>query len=97
MWTKSKVDKLLEEQKNKKEKEEKQIQELKKICENACNDVNVKFILKFIKQICLWNDQNNDITPNIAIYNKGRRDVWAILRNIIPKSVLCQIEIYDEG
>ena len=58
-------------------------------CENG------RFFLKFLLKTCLWNNQDNEITPNKVVYDKGRRDIWAILRNVIPKDVLADVEIYE--
>ena len=68
---------------------------LKVACKNAFQDTNVKYVFKFIKKISLWGVQDEEITPNSLIYKKGRSDIWAIIRNIIPKDVLAQIEIYE--
>lgn len=95
MNSKSKVDEILEQRKIQEKNEAEETAKLKDVCKLACEDTNVKFLLKYLKKICLWNDQSNDITPNIAVYNKGRRDIWAIFRNVIPLNVLADIEIYD--
>ena len=93
---KSKVDEILQKQKEADERERKKTEELKKACRDLFSDVNGKFFLKYLKTICLWSDQDTNINNEILIYKKGRRDIWAIIRNIIPKDVLAQIEIYDE-
>ena len=38
-----------------------------------------------------------NINTDVLAYKKGRRDSWLILRNLLPKDILAQIEIYDEA
>lgn len=97
MNTHSKVDELIEKQKLKDEKEKKKIENLKLACKDIFSTTNGKFFLKFLKGLCLWSEQDININPEILIYKKGRRDIWALVRNLIPKETLAQIEIYDEA
>lgn len=97
MNDKSKVDFLLEIKQEKIKQEKEEIKNLKLACKEVFSDVNGKFFLKFLKKICGWNDQDNNINPEMLIYKKGRRDIWAIIRNIVPKDVLAQVEIYDDS
>ena len=96
MNNKSKIDEILEKQKQADLREKKEIENLKLACREVFTDVNGKLFLKFLKKISGWNDQDNNINNEVLIYKKGRRDIWAIIRNLIPKDVLVQIEIYDE-
>lgn len=87
------VDELQKKREEKKEAERKLIENVK-ISAEIFNCENGKFFLKFLMNTCLWNSQDNEITPNKVVYDKGRRDIWAIIRNVIPKDVLADIEIY---
>lgn len=92
----SKIDKLFEKQKQAEEKQKKIVENLKLSCKDIFSTPNGKFFLKFLKDMCFWSEQDCNINNEILIYKKGRRDIWAIIRNVIPKDVLAQIEIYDE-
>ena len=89
------VDKIIKDKEIAENKERKEIENLKLACKELFKDNNGKFFLKFIKKSCGWNEQDNNINPEILIYKKGRRDIWTIIRNIIPKEILSQVEIYD--
>ena len=52
--------------------------------------------LQFIKDLCLWDCQEENIDKDILAYKKGRRDIWIIIRNFIPKDLLAEIEIYNK-
>lgn len=96
MQTNSKVDELLEKQRKADEKEKKLQEDLKVACQSIFSNPNGKFFLKYLKRMCFWSEQDLNINNEVLIYKKGRRDTWAIIRNIIPKEILAQIEIYDE-
>jgi len=96
MQTNSKVDELLKKQKEAEEKQKKVIEDLKLASKEVFSTVNGKFFLKYLKRLCFWSEQDLNINNEILIYKKGRRDIWTIIRNVIPKEVLAQIEIYDE-
>jgi len=96
MQTNSKVDELLKKQKEAEEKQKKELEDLKLVCKEIFSDVNGKFFLKYLKRLCLWSEQDLNINNDILIYKKGRRDIWTIIRNVLPKDVLAQIEIYSE-
>ncbi len=91
----SKIDELLKKQQEAEEKEKKMVEDLKVVCKDIFSTPNGKFFLKYLKRLSLWSEQDLNINNEILIYKKGRRDIWAIIRNIIPKDVLAQIEIYD--
>lgn len=54
---------------------------------------NANILLQFLKDISLWDLQDNNIDKEILAYQKGRRDIWLILRNFIPRDILANIEI----
>jgi len=91
----SKIDELLAKQSEAVEKEKKMVEDLKLACKDIFSTTNGKFFLKYLKRLSFWSEQDLNINNEILIYKKGRRDIWAIIRNIIPKDVLAQIEIYD--
>lgn len=96
MNSKSAVDNLLEKQARVEERQKKEIENIKLACRETFNDVNGKFFLQFLKRICGWNDQDNNINGEVLAYKKGRRDIWNIVRNVLPKDILAQVEIFDE-
>lgn len=55
-----------------------------------------RIILRFLKDVCLWDTTDENIDKDILAYKKGRRDIWAILRSFIPKDILAEIEIFDK-
>lgn len=93
----SRVDELLKKQREADEKQKKLVEDLKLACKDIFSTPNGKFFLKYLKNMCFWSEQDCNINNEILIYKKGRRDTWAIIRNLIPKDVLAQIEIYDEA
>ena len=92
MQTNSRVDEILKNQKEAEEKQKKVVEDLKLV-----STINGKFFLKYLKRLCLWDEQDLNINNEILIYKKGRRDIWTIIRNIIPKDILAQIEIFDDN
>lgn len=92
----SKIDEVFKRQQEKEQAEKELTENLKIACKEVFSDVNGKFFLKFLKDICFWAEQDPNINNEILIYKKGRRDIWAIIRNIIPPDILAQIEIYDD-
>lgn len=91
----SKIDELFKKQKEADEKEKKMVEDLKLACKDIFSTPNGKFFLKYLKRLSFWSEQDLNINNEILIYKKGRRDIWTIIRNLIPKDVLAQIEIYD--
>lgn len=96
MQTNNKIDDLIRKQEENKEKQRQELENLKMASKELFSDVNGKYFLKYLKQICLWSEQDININAELLIYKKGRRDIWTIVRNVIPKDVLALIEIYDE-
>lgn len=76
------------------EEKEKQRQEnLKLAAREIFKGNNGAYVLNFLKNICLWNEQDTNINPNMVLYKKGRQDIWLVFRNILPKDILTKIEI----
>ena len=96
MQNNSNIDELLKKQREAEEKHKQVVENLKLACKEIFSTPNGKFFLKYLKNMCFWSEQDLNINNEILIYKKGRRDTWAIIRNVIPKDVLAQIEIYDE-
>lgn len=90
-----KVDELMKKRQEKQEKEKKFIEDVMLSCENLFNSKNGKFFLKYLMNVCLWNEQTINVDSNDVIYRKGRRDIWVLIRNVLPKQVLADVEIYD--
>lgn len=94
--SKTKVDEIYKKQQEKDQKEKQQVEKLKFACSEIFSNPNGKYFLKFLKTYCGWNSQDMNINPEVLIYQKGRRDVWVLIRNILPKNLLAEIEIYSE-
>lgn len=92
----SSIDELLNQQKELSEKEKRCIENLKLAAKDTFTTINGKFILKYLFKLCLWNEADNNINSEVLIYKKGRRDIWTILRQIIPKDTLAEIEVHDD-
>ncbi len=97
MFNKCKTDELLKKQLEAEEKQKRKIQELKKACSKIFATPNGKFLLKFLLDFCGWNDQDMNINSEVLAYKKGKRDVWIVIRNLLPKDVLAQVEIYSQN
>ena len=96
MNSNNKIDEIFEKQKKEEEKQKKIFEDLKIACKGIASGTNGKFFLKFLKDICFWDEEDCNINNEILIYKKGRRDIWIIIRKILPPDVLAQIEIYDD-
>lgn len=94
--TKTKVDEILEKQQEADKRQQRELENLKLCCQEIFKDTNGKYFLRFFKRICLWDEEDTNINHDIILYKKGRRDVYQIIRTLLPKDVLAQIEIYDE-
>ena len=95
MKIKSKIDEIINSQKKKQEEQDRKFQELKAACGNIFQSRNGKIFLKFLKDLCLWDEQDCNINNDNLAYKKGRRDIWVIVRNLLPKELLVNIEIYN--
>lgn len=93
---KTKIDELFEKQKEADERQKRELENLKLCCKELFKDVNGKYLLRFLMRICHWAEEDLNINHDMIIYKKGRRDIWLILRTLLPKEVLAQIEIYDD-
>ena len=90
-WTDAKQEEKKELEKQKQEEYEK----LRIACKEIFKGNNGLYFLNFLKNTCLWDSQNTNIDDGILKYHKGRRDVWLIIRALIPKDVLTRVEIYN--
>lgn len=95
MNSKSIVDAIQEHQRELKEQQKQEAENLKLACKELFNNPNGKFFLQYIKSVCGWNDQDNNINPELLIYKKGKRDIWTVIRNALPRDIVAQIEVYD--
>ena len=94
--SKTKMDEIYKKQEEKIQREKQQVEKLKLACSEIFSNSNGKYFLNFIKNYCGWNSQDMNINPEVLIYQKGKRDVWVLIRNILPKNLLAEIEIYSE-
>ena len=69
---------------------------LKKCFAQATKDVDGYKAFKYIKKICLWDEEATKTTMEAELYKKARRDVWLFIRKYIPDEVLANIEIKDK-
>lgn len=92
---KTKIDELIEKQNQAELREKKELENLKISAKEVFKSAEGKHILRFLKKACHWDEQDMNINNEVLIYKKGRRDIWLIIRNLLPKDVLAQIEIYD--
>ena len=51
---------------------------------------------KLIKKLSLWDEASVNTSAEGELYKRGRRDIWLMIRQYIPKKILAQIEIFDE-
>lgn len=68
---------------------------LKIACASVFATANGQYLAKYLKDICGFTEYQSDVNPNIAIYYKGRRDIYLHLRKFIPASCLINIEIKE--
>lgn len=94
--SKTRMDEIYKKQEEKIQREKQQVEKLKLACSEIFSNSNGKYFLNFIKNYCGWNSQDMNINPEVLIYQKGKRDVWVLIRNILPKNLLAEIEIYSE-
>lgn len=95
LFRKSKVDDIYKQEQEKFEREKQEIDNLKLACADVFSSSNGKYILRFLKKVSGWSEQDMNINTDVLAYKKGRRDIWLILRNLLPKDILAQIEIYE--
>ena len=92
----SSIDEINKKKQEANEKSRQLQEDLKLAAKELFKDNNGKMFLKYLKEICLWDEVNLNINNEILIYKKGRRDIWSIIRSILPKDVLAQIEIFED-
>lgn len=68
----------------------------KKCFESALSTQNGKCAFQLLHKLSLWDEISDNDTSESLIYKRGRRDMWNIIRQYIPKKVLAEIEIYKE-
>ena len=95
MENKSITDELLKKRKDKERQQKQYIQDVQLAAANLFNSKNGKFYLKYIMNCCLWNEQTTSINPDEVLYKKGRRDIWVLIRNTLPKDILADVEIFN--
>lgn len=91
----TKTDAIEEAKKQAIEKQNEEMRNLQIACREIFNNQNGLYVLKFLKKICNWECESNT-DANTLLYRGGRRDIWLILRTLLPKDVLAQVEIYDK-
>lgn len=79
-----------------KEQQEKENKIIKQCFIEACEKEGFKLLLQMIKDLSLWDKVEQNIDAGILQYQRGRRDMWLILRSYVPKDVLSQIEIHNK-
>ena len=55
-----------------------------------------KCVFQLLNKLSLWDEISDKETSESLIYKKGRRDLWVMIRQYMPKSVLTEIEIYKQ-
>ena len=93
LFNKTKVDDVIQKEKEKERKEKEEVEQLKIACKKVFSNINGIYFLNYLFKLCLWAEQDLNINSEILIYKKGRRDIWAIIRNVIPPEILKEIEI----
>ncbi len=93
---KTRADDLYEKQHKAEEKQKQEFENLKLCCKEVFSDVNGKYFLKFLNKLCNWAEEDNNINHDLLVYKKGRRDIWLIVRMLLPKDIVAQIEAYEE-
>lgn len=90
---KTKTDANEEARKQAIEKQNEEMKNLQIACKEIFRGQNGLYVLKFLKRICNWECESN-VDANTLIYRGGRRDIWLIMRTLLPKDILTQVEIY---
>ena len=93
---KSQIDKIETNINEKIAKQQEEIEKLKLACNEIFSNQNGKFFLNYLKNFCGWNSQDMNINLDVLAYQKGKRDVWILIRNVLPKNLLADIEIYGK-
>ena len=92
----TKAEEIFKRTQKQKENASKEEEKLKAHILEAIEKDGMKVFLQFLKDLSLWDKVDEDINPEVLSYRRGRRDVWLIVRSLIPKDILAQIEIYNK-
>lgn len=90
---KTKTDANEEARKQAIEKQNEEMKNLQIACKEIFRGQNGLYVLRFLKRICNWECESN-VDANTLIYRGGRRDIWLIMRTLLSKDILAQVEIY---
>lgn len=86
-----------QEQLEKERENQKLLDEKYKQCfSKALETEHGKCAFQLLHKLCLWDEISDSDTSDSLIYKKGRRDIWLMIRQYIPKVVLTEIEIYKQ-
>ena len=93
---KNKLDQIKEVE-DKQAQKQKELDEKLKICfASALKTKEGQIAFKLIKKLSLWDEASVNTSAEGELYKRGRRDMWLMIRQYIPKKILAQIEIFDE-
>lgn len=85
------------EQAEKSKENEKLLNEKYKQCfAKTLETEEAKCVFQLLNKLSLWDEISDSDTKESLIYKKGRRDLWVMIRQYIPNSVLAEIEIYKQ-
>lgn len=74
-----------------------ELDEKLKTCFKAAVETKEGIIaFKLIKKLSLWDEASVNTSAENELYKRGRRDIWLMIRNYLPKKILAQIEVFDE-
>ncbi len=93
---KTKIDELLGRHQEDIKKQKIEDDKLKFCCEKVFSSEEGRVVLRYLKKISLFHEQDLNINSETLIYKKGRRDIWLIFRNFLPAQMLARIEIFDD-
>lgn len=94
-YNKNIADKLEEQRQIQAEKQLKEETVLKQCLKKVVETKEGRIFLKYLNQLCLWSEQDLNINLEYLTYKKGRRDIWILIRQLIPQETLVDIEIKD--
>lgn len=94
-YNKNIADKLEEQRLIQAEKRLKEENVLKQCLKKIVETKEGRIFLKYLNQLCLWSEQDLNINLEYLTYKKGRRDIWVMIRQLIPDETLFEIEIKD--
>lgn len=94
-YNKNIADKLEEQRLIQAEKRLKEEDVLKQCLKKIVETKEGRIFLKYLNQLCLWSEQDLNINLEYLTYKKGRRDIWVMIRQLMPDETLFEIEIKD--